>query len=157
MGASGSGKSTLLHCLAGLEPVDQGWIRLGGTELTRLDERRLTRLRRDRVGFIFQSFNLLPTLTAAENIELPLAIAGRRPDRDLLERVVEALGLRDRLRRRPAELSGVSSSGSRPPAPWWAARRWSSPTSPPATSTRGLARSCSGFCGARSTRWARPW
>jgi putative ABC transport system ATP-binding protein len=106
MGASGSGKSTLLHCLAGLEPVDQGRIRLGGTELTRLDERRLTRLRRDRVGFIFQSFNLLPTLTAAENIELPLAIAGRRPDRELLERVVEAVGLRDRLRHRPAELSG---------------------------------------------------
>ena len=106
MGASGSGKSTLLHCLAGLEPVDQGGIHLGGTELTRLDERRLTRLRRDRVGFIFQSFNLLPTLTAAENIELPLAIAGRRPDRERLERVVEAVGLRDRLRHRPAELSG---------------------------------------------------
>jgi putative ABC transport system ATP-binding protein len=106
MGASGSGKSTLLHCLAGLEPVDRGWIRLGGTELTRLDERRLTRLRRDRVGFIFQSFNLLPTLTAAENIELPLAIAGRRPDRGFLDRVVDALGLRDRLLHKPAELSG---------------------------------------------------
>jgi putative ABC transport system ATP-binding protein len=106
MGPSGSGKSTLLHCLAGLEPVDQGRVRLGGTDLTGLDERRLTRLRRDRVGFIFQSFNLLPTLTAAENIELPLAIAGRRPDREQLERIVEAVGLGDRLRHRPAELSG---------------------------------------------------
>ena len=106
MGPSGSGKSTLLHCLAGLEPVDQGQVHLGEVDLTRLDERRLTRLRRDRVGFIFQSFNLLPTLTAAENIELPLAIAGRRPDRAVLERVVDAVGLRDRLRHRPAELSG---------------------------------------------------
>ena len=106
MGPSGSGKSTLLHCLAGLEPVDQGRVHLGEVDLTRLDERRLTRLRRDRVGFIFQSFNLLPTLTAAENIALPLAIAGRRPDRAALERVVDAVGLRDRLRHRPAELSG---------------------------------------------------
>ena len=106
MGPSGSGKSTLLHCLAGLEPVDQGRVHLGEVDLTRLDERRLTRLRRDRVGFIFQSFNLLPTLTAAENIALPLAIAGRRPDRAELERVVDAVGLRDRLRHRPAELSG---------------------------------------------------
>jgi putative ABC transport system ATP-binding protein len=106
MGPSGSGKSTLLHCLAGLEPVDQGQVHLGEVDLTRLDERRLTRLRRDRVGFIFQSFNLLPTLTAAENIALPLAIAGRRPDRAALERVVDAVGLRDRLRHRPAELSG---------------------------------------------------
>jgi putative ABC transport system ATP-binding protein len=106
MGPSGSGKSTLLHCLAGLEPVDQGRVQLGEVDLTRLDERRLTRLRRDRVGFIFQSFNLLPTLTAAENIELPQAIAGRRPDRAALERVVDAVGLRDRLRHRPVELSG---------------------------------------------------
>jgi putative ABC transport system ATP-binding protein len=106
MGPSGSGKSTLLHCMAGLEPVDRGAVHLGGVDLSGLDERRLTRLRRDRVGFIFQAFNLLPTLTAAENIELPLAIAGRRPDRELLERVVDAVGLRDRLRHRPAELSG---------------------------------------------------
>jgi putative ABC transport system ATP-binding protein len=106
MGPSGSGKSTLLHCLAGLEPVDQGQVHLGEVDLTRLDERRLTRLRRDRVGFIFQSFNLLPTLTAAENIALPLAIAGRRPDRAALARVVDAVGLRGRLRHRPAELSG---------------------------------------------------
>jgi putative ABC transport system ATP-binding protein len=106
MGASGSGKSTLLHCLAGLEPVDRGEVRLGDLDLPGLDDRRLTRLRRDQVGFVFQAFNLLPTLTAAENIELPLAIAGRRPDRAFLDRVVDAVGLRDRLGHRPAELSG---------------------------------------------------
>jgi putative ABC transport system ATP-binding protein len=106
MGPSGSGKSTLLHCLAGLEPVDEGEVGLDGVALAGLDERRLTRLRRDRVGFVFQAFNLLPTLTVAENIELPLAIAGRRPDRGFLDRVVDALGLRDRLRHKPAELSG---------------------------------------------------
>jgi putative ABC transport system ATP-binding protein len=106
MGPSGSGKSTLLHCLAGLEPVDEGEVGLDGVALAGLDERRLTRLRRERVGFVFQSFNLLPTLTVAENIELPLAIAGRRPDRGLLDRVVDALGLRDRLQHKPAELSG---------------------------------------------------
>ena len=106
MGASGSGKSTLLHCLAGLEPVDRGEVRLGDLDLTGLDDRRLTRLRRDRVGFVFQAFNLLPTLTAAENIELPLAIAGRRPDRAFLDRVVDAVGLGDRLGHRPAELAG---------------------------------------------------
>jgi putative ABC transport system ATP-binding protein len=106
MGASGSGKSTLLHCLAGLEPVDRGEVRLGDVDLAGLDDRRLTRLRRDRVGFVFQSLNLLPTLSAAENIELPLAIAGRRPDRAFLDRVIDVVGLRGRLGHRPAELSG---------------------------------------------------
>jgi putative ABC transport system ATP-binding protein len=106
MGPSGSGKSTLLHCLAGLDTVDAGEIRLGDVDLTRLDERALTRLRRERVGFVFQAFNLLPTLTAAENLTLPLAIAGRRADPAWVDRVVEAVGLRDRLGHRPAELSG---------------------------------------------------
>jgi putative ABC transport system ATP-binding protein len=106
MGPSGSGKSTLLHCLAGLDTVDAGEIRLGDVDLTRLDERALTRLRRERVGFVFQAFNLLPTLTAAENLTLPLAIAGRRADPAWVDRVVEAVGLRDRLSHRPAELSG---------------------------------------------------
>ena len=106
MGPSGSGKSTLLHCLAGLDSVDSGAVYLGETDLTRLGERQLTDLRRDRVGFIFQSYNLLPTLTAAENIELPRAIAGRGPDRAWVDRVVEAVGLGDRLRHKPAELSG---------------------------------------------------
>jgi putative ABC transport system ATP-binding protein len=106
MGPSGSGKSTLLHCLAGLETVDRGRVYLGDTELSALSERALTRLRRDRVGFVFQSFNLMPTLTAAENVLLPLRIAGRRPDRSWIDQVVDAVGLRGRLRHRPAELSG---------------------------------------------------
>ncbi|MDQ7903643.1 ABC transporter ATP-binding protein [Phytohabitans sp. ZYX-F-186] len=106
MGASGSGKSTLLHCLAGLDRVDSGVVYLGDVDLTGLSERALTRLRRDRVGFVFQSFNLLPTLTAGENLLLPLRIAGRVPDRAWTDRVVDVVGLRDRLAHRPAELSG---------------------------------------------------
>ncbi|MEU4480379.1 ABC transporter ATP-binding protein [Micromonospora sp. NPDC023966] len=106
MGPSGSGKSTLLHCLAGLDRPSAGTVRIGDADLARLDDRRLTRLRRDRIGFVFQKFNLLPTLTAEENIVLPLAIAGRRPDPEWLNRVVAAVGLTDRLRHRPAELSG---------------------------------------------------
>jgi putative ABC transport system ATP-binding protein len=106
MGPSGSGKSTLLHCLAGLDRPDSGTVLVGEVDLTGLDERRLTHLRRDQVGFIFQSYNLLPTLTAGENITLPLAIAGRRPDRAWLGRVVDAVGLGDRLAHQPRELSG---------------------------------------------------
>jgi putative ABC transport system ATP-binding protein len=106
LGPSGSGKSTLLHCLAGLDTVDSGTVRIGGTDLTTLDERGLTRLRREHVGFVFQAFNLLPTLTAEENILLPLAIAGHKPDGAWIGRVVDAVGLRGRLRHRPSELSG---------------------------------------------------
>jgi putative ABC transport system ATP-binding protein len=106
MGPSGSGKSTLLHCLAGLDTVDEGVVRVAGTDLTGLGERQLTRLRRDRIGFIFQSFNLLPTLNAADNIRLPLALAGRRPDEAWFKRLIDAVGLRDRLHHKPAELSG---------------------------------------------------
>ena len=106
MGPSGSGKSTLLHCLAGLDKLTSGHAYLGETHLGSLDDRRLTRLRRDRLGFVFQAFNLLPTLTAAENITLPLALAGRRPDPAWFDRVVDVVGLRDRLAHRPSELSG---------------------------------------------------
>ncbi|MFF9815710.1 ABC transporter ATP-binding protein [Streptomyces sp. NPDC014006] len=106
MGPSGSGKSTLMHCLAGLDTVSAGQVWLGDTEITGLRERELTRLRRDRIGFMFQSFNLIPTLSALENITLPMDIAGRRPDRQWLDRVVDTLGLRDRLGHRPAQLSG---------------------------------------------------
>jgi putative ABC transport system ATP-binding protein len=106
MGPSGSGKSTLLHCLAGLDLADSGSVHIGDTDLTRLDERRRTRLRRERIGFVFQSFNLLPTLTAAENIMLPLAIARRAPDRAWVDTVIDAVGIGDRLGHRPAELSG---------------------------------------------------
>jgi len=106
MGPSGSGKSTLMHCLAGLDAVTRGEVWIGDTRVSDLDDRGLTRLRREQVGFIFQQFNLLPTLTAEENITLPLAIAGRRPDRRWMERVVTTLGIEDRLGHRPSELSG---------------------------------------------------
>jgi putative ABC transport system ATP-binding protein len=106
MGPSGSGKSTLMHCLAGLDSVTSGQVFLGDTEVTGLDEKKLTALRRDRIGFVFQSFNLVPTLTALENITLPLDLAGRAPDKDWLDRVIETVGLSDRLTHRPSELSG---------------------------------------------------
>jgi putative ABC transport system ATP-binding protein len=106
MGPSGSGKSTLMHCMAGLDTADGGKAWIGGQEITAMPERLLTRLRRDHVGFVFQAFNLLPVLAAADNITLPLDIAGRSPDGDWLAAVVEAVGLADRLRHRPSELSG---------------------------------------------------
>ncbi|MFD4481840.1 ABC transporter ATP-binding protein [Streptomyces sp. NPDC058471] len=106
MGPSGSGKSTLMHLLAGLDTVSAGQVWLGDTEITGLRERELTQLRRDRIGFMFQSFNLIPTLNALENITLPMDIAGQRPDREWLDHVIETLGLRDRLKHRPAQLSG---------------------------------------------------
>ena len=106
MGPSGSGKSTLLHTLAGLDSLDEGRVYIGDTELGSLNDRRLTALRRKRVGFIFQAFNLIPTLTAEENILLPQLIAGTRPDQHWFERVVTTVGLKDRLHHRPAELSG---------------------------------------------------
>ncbi|GAA3754249.1 ABC transporter ATP-binding protein [Plantactinospora mayteni] len=106
MGPSGSGKSTLLHCLAGLDRPTNGSVYLGDTALESLSDSALTELRRREIGFVFQSFNLVPTLSAEENITLPLAIAGRRPDRGLLTSLVNALGLSQRLRHRPAELSG---------------------------------------------------
>jgi putative ABC transport system ATP-binding protein len=106
MGPSGSGKSTLMHCLAGLDTATSGHVYIGDVDITTLDDNRLTLLRRDRVGFIFQSFNLIPTLTAYENITLPLAIAGRKPDKEWLDTVVEAVGIADRLKHRPGELSG---------------------------------------------------
>lgn len=106
MGASGSGKSTLLHCLAGLDELTTGRVLIGDIDLATLDDNELTRLRRDRIGFVFQAFNLVPTLTAAENIVLPLSIAGRQPDRDWLDVVISTLGLGDRLDHRPSQLSG---------------------------------------------------
>ncbi|MFI5528032.1 ABC transporter ATP-binding protein [Kitasatospora sp. NPDC051853] len=106
MGPSGSGKSTLLHCLAGLDRGTAGSVRIGDTELSGLNDRQLTRLRREKTGFVFQAFNLLPTLTALENITLPMAIGGGRPDRRWLEQVVESVGLSGRLGHRPAQLSG---------------------------------------------------
>ena len=106
MGPSGSGKSTLVHALAGLDSVDSGQVLLGDTDLTTLSERDRTLLRRERLGFVFQAFNLIPALTAAENIALPLTLAGRRPDPAWMAELVQMLGLADRLDHRPAQLSG---------------------------------------------------
>jgi putative ABC transport system ATP-binding protein len=106
MGPSGSGKSTLMHCLAGLDTIDEGTITVGGTGLHGLGDKALTALRRDRLGFVFQQFNLLPTLTAAENITLPLDIAGRQVDQAWFDQVTGTLSLTDRLKHRPSELSG---------------------------------------------------
>jgi putative ABC transport system ATP-binding protein len=106
MGPSGSGKSTLMHCLAGLDTIDSGAITIGETSLNGMNDKGLTQLRRDRLGFVFQQFNLLPTLTAEENITLPLDIAGRKPDPAWFEQVTTTLGIADRLTHRPNELSG---------------------------------------------------
>jgi putative ABC transport system ATP-binding protein len=106
MGPSGSGKSTLMHCLAGLDTVTSGSVEIAGVELAGLSDKKMTALRRDRIGFVFQSFNLVPTLTALENITLPGDIAGRGPRQPWLDRVIERLGIGDRLDHRPSELSG---------------------------------------------------
>ncbi|MEU3738626.1 MULTISPECIES: ABC transporter ATP-binding protein [unclassified Streptomyces] len=106
MGPSGSGKSTLMHCVAGLDSFSGGSVRIGETELSTLKDKQLTKLRRDKIGFIFQAFNLLPTLTALENITLPMDIAGRKPDKQWLEQVISMVGLAGRLSHRPTELSG---------------------------------------------------
>ncbi|WP_086785013.1 ABC transporter ATP-binding protein [Streptomyces caniscabiei] len=106
MGPSGSGKSTLMHCVAGLDTFSSGSVRIGDTELGSLKDKQLTKLRRDKIGFIFQAFNLLPTLTALENITLPMDIAGRTPDQEWLDTVIRMVGLSDRLSHRPAQLSG---------------------------------------------------
>ena len=114
MGPSGSGKSTLLHVAAGLDRPTEGRVSIGATELSGLSATRLTELRRDRIGFVFQAFNLLPTLTVEQNVTLPLRLAGRRADARSLAEVLARVGLTARRRHRPSELSGASSSGS----PW---------------------------------------
>jgi putative ABC transport system ATP-binding protein len=106
MGPSGSGKSTLLHCMAGLDPPTSGQTYIGGVDISRLDDRGLTRLRRDKLGFIFQSFNLVPTLSAAENITLPVDLAGRKVDREWFAQLVEQLDITERLAHHPSEMSG---------------------------------------------------
>jgi len=106
MGASGSGKSTLMHCVAGLDTLTSGRVLIGDVDLSTLNERQLTQLRRDKVGFIFQAYNLVPTLNALENITLPLDLAGRKPDQAWLDNVIDTVGLRSRLKHRPSELSG---------------------------------------------------
>ena len=156
MGPSGSGKSTLMHCLAGLDTPSAGRVVIGDTELTGLSDKAMTVLRRDRIGFVFQSFNLVPTLTARENITLPCDIAGRDVDQQWMDAVVSRLGLSERLDHRPSELSGgqqqrvacARASSADPPS--------SLVTSRPATSTPGRrARSCRS-CAPRPTSSGRP-
>jgi putative ABC transport system ATP-binding protein len=106
MGPSGSGKSTLMHCLAGLDSLTSGEVYVGDTALSHLNERDLTRLRRDQIGFVFQAYNLVPTLTAIENITLPMDLAGRAADQEWVDEIVRTVGLGDRLEHRPSELSG---------------------------------------------------
>lgn len=106
MGPSGSGKSTLMHTMAGLDTLDGGKVHFGGSDITTLSEKQLTLFRRDNIGFIFQAFNLVPTLTASENISLPLSLAGSKPDQEWFDKVVATVGLNDRLTHRPSELSG---------------------------------------------------
>jgi putative ABC transport system ATP-binding protein len=106
MGPSGSGKSTLMHTVAGLDGLTSGSVWIGETDLSTLDDKRLTKMRRDHIGFIFQAFNLVPTLTAIENITLPISLAGRKPDKAWVDGVVQTVGLADRLSHRPSELSG---------------------------------------------------
>ncbi|MDQ1424081.1 MAG: putative transport system ATP-binding protein [Acidimicrobiaceae bacterium] len=106
MGPSGSGKSTLMHCVAGLDRLTEGQVYIGHVYLSQLHDKALTQLRRDKIGFIFQAYNLVPTLNALENITLPLSLAGRKPEKDWLDNVVKTVGLGDRLSHRPSELSG---------------------------------------------------
>ena len=106
MGPSGSGKSTLLHCIAGLDTLTSGKVYLGDIDLSSLSEKKLTQARRDRIGFIFQTYNLIPTLTALENITLPMALAGRDGNQEWIDRIIDTVGLRPRLKHRPSELSG---------------------------------------------------
>jgi putative ABC transport system ATP-binding protein len=106
MGPSGSGKSTLLHCIAGLDTLTSGSVFLGDIDLSTLNEKHLTQVRRDKIGFIFQTYNLIPTLTALENITLPMSLAGRSGDAEWIDRIVDTVSLRSRLKHRPSELSG---------------------------------------------------
>lgn len=136
MGPSGSGKSTFLHCAAGLVKPTSGSVQVGGTDLAHMDEVQLTKLRCDRIGFISRAFNLLPALTVMQNLLLPLELAGRRPDKELIRSVVDRVGLSDRTRHLPGELSGGSSNAWRSPAPWCPSPTWPSPTNRRARSTR---------------------
>ena len=156
MGPSGSGKSTLMHCMAGLDTATSGSAFIGDVDLSTLDDKRLTRLRRDSLGFIFQAFNLVPTLTAIENITLPMDIAGRKPDQEWLDNVISTVGPR-RPAQPPAEraLRRPAAAGRRRPRAGRRGPRWSSPTSRPATSTPAPAPRSWASCGARCATWAR--
>ena len=147
MGPSGSGKSTLMHCMAGLDTLTGGTVVIDGEDVGRMNQRGLTKLRRDRLGFVFQAYNLIPTLTAEENITLPLDIARRSVDRAWFDRTGWTTGR--------ASCPVGSSSGWPALAPWSHARPWCSPTSRPATWTPGRPVRCWISCGTPSTSWAR--
>jgi putative ABC transport system ATP-binding protein len=155
MGPSGSGKSTLMHNLAGLDRPTSGTVSVDGVELTGLDDRRLTKLRRDRIGFIFQTFNLLPVLSAEENILLPLSIAGAKPDRRWYEQLIDTVAIRDRLGHRPAEMSGGQQQRVAVARALVSRPRSCSPTSRRATSTRNPPVTCLPCCVRPSTISAR--
>ena len=156
MGPSGSGKSTLMHCLAGLDTLTSGQVLVGGTDLASLTDRDRTILRRDRLGFVFQAFNLLPTLTAEENITLPVDLAGRAPDRDVADTVVDKLNLRDRLGHRPSELSGGQQQRvAVARALIYPARRRLRRRADRRPRPQGRHWSCCASCGPWSTTWAR--
>ena len=157
MGPSGSGKSTLMHCVAGLDTFSAGSVRIGDTELGSLKDKQLTQLRRDKIGFIFQAFNLLPTLTALENITLPMDIAGRKPDKQWLDTVIDMVGLADRLEPPPdPALRRPAAARRRGPRAGLPARRSSSATSPPETWTPAPAPRSSASCATPYASWARP-
>jgi len=156
MGPSGSGKSTLMHCMAGLDTLTSGRAFIGDQDLGTLDDGHLTVLRRDRIGFVFQALNLVPTLTALENVTLPLALAGRKGEESSIQHVIDMVCLGDRVAHRPSELSGgqqqrvaiARALASRPQIVF--------ADEPTGTSTPGPARRCSGSCAAPSMRWVRP-
>ena len=155
MGPSGSGKSTLMHILAGLDKPTSGSVTIAGTEITGAGRHRLTRLRRDHIGFVFQFFNLLPMLTAEENVLLPLSIAGEKPDRAWLDELLAKIGLDERRSHRPAELSGGQQQRVAIARALVSSRRSCSPTSRPATSTPRRAGRSWSCCATRRVTMAR--
>jgi putative ABC transport system ATP-binding protein len=157
MGPSGSGKSTLMHCLAGLDTLTSGHVHIGDTEVSGLDDKRLTLLRRDRIGFVFQAFNLIPTLSALENITLPMALAGAilTPPGSITSSTPSACATGSVTV--PRSSPAASSSGWPWPAPSPGVRRSSSPTSRPATSTPAPAPRSSTSCAGPCAGWVRPW
>ena len=157
MGPSGSGKSTLMHILAALDRPTSGYVTLAGTRLGELNDNEITKLRREHIGFIFQFFNLLPMLSAEENILLPLSIAGEKPDKDVFEELLGRVGLKDRRRTGRPSSRAASSSASPSRARSSRGRRSSSPTSRPATSTRGRATRSSSCCRSQSRATTRRW
>ena len=155
MGPSGSGKSTLMHILAGLDRPTSGRVVLDGVDITRMSEKKLTLFRRDKIGFVFQFFNLLPMLTAEENVLLPLDIAGEKVDREWIEDLLTTVGIEERRKHRPSELSGGQQQRVAIARALVSTPQSSSPTSPRATSTRRRRRTSCACCATPSTTSGR--